>query len=189
LFIFVDRKFQAAIENKRLRSCCFLFENIAFDLCKIFGAERIVPVALLLNQVCRTGFYPRIMLLANRNVITAARAKITVLIGVKEQMALCPSRHGLLAFELGISVLTAGWITRASLVRSQHFSLGLKNYFSITGIRQNEPKGAHQKTNLDHALAFQWLFLPTSNLSGWLCPLPPSQLFPLAPSCLQKTPL
>lgn len=37
----------------------------------------------------------------------AARIKIVVLIGAKEQAALYPSRHGLLALELGITVLTA----------------------------------------------------------------------------------
>jgi hypothetical protein len=37
----------------------------------------------------------------------AARIKIAVLIGVKEQVALYPNRHGLLACELGIAVLTA----------------------------------------------------------------------------------
>ncbi len=44
---------------------------------------------------------------AIRNKIMAATIKIAVLMGVKEQVALYPNRHGLLACELGINVLTA----------------------------------------------------------------------------------
>ena len=40
----------------------------------------------------------------------AARIKIAVLIGVKEQVALYPNRHGLLARALGINVLTAAML-------------------------------------------------------------------------------
>jgi hypothetical protein len=38
------------------------------------------------------------------NVMTAARIKIAVLIEVKEQVALYPSRHDLLVFASGITV-------------------------------------------------------------------------------------
>ena len=47
---------------------------------------------------------------AIRNKIMAATIKIAVLMGVKEQVALYPNRHGLLAFALGINVLTAAML-------------------------------------------------------------------------------
>jgi hypothetical protein len=47
---------------------------------------------------------PTITLFGITNVMTAARIKIAVLIGVKEQVALYPSKHDLLAFASGISV-------------------------------------------------------------------------------------
>jgi hypothetical protein len=54
--------------------------------------------------------HPAIMLFVARKVVMAARIKIAVLMGVKEQVALYPSRHDLLAFELGITVLIAAML-------------------------------------------------------------------------------
>jgi hypothetical protein len=62
------------------------------------------------------------MFFATRNVIMAARIKIAVLIGVKEQVALYPSRHGLLAFELGITVLTAAMLNMIITAATTNFS-------------------------------------------------------------------
>ena len=52
-------------------------------------------------------FYITFFLFATMKVITAARMRINVLIGAKEQPALYPSRHGLLTYGKGVTVLIA----------------------------------------------------------------------------------
>ena len=64
----------------------------------------------------------QIMFFATRNVMMAARIRIAVLIGVKEQVALYPSRHGLLAFELGMAVLIAAILNMIITAETTKFS-------------------------------------------------------------------